>query len=73
MNLRDYLTIKEASAFLGVSPNTLRNWERSGKIVTYRHPVNSYRLYRQADLEALLRSIAPSINVQQSAEGVRKV
>ncbi len=57
MNIRDYLTIREAASFLGVSPNTLRNWERSGKITTHRHPLNGYRLYKQTDLEALLVAI----------------
>jgi MerR family transcriptional regulator, copper efflux regulator len=54
-NLQQYLTIAEAAAFLGVTPNTLRNWGREEKIVEHRHPVNNYRLYKKADLEALLR------------------
>lgn len=62
LNLQDYLTIKEAASFLGVSPNTLRNWERAGKIRTYRHPVNSYRLYKQAELEQLLAAVEQSAN-----------
>ena len=49
--LRDYLRISEAAEYLGVSPNTLRNWERAGKIVAHRHPVNRYRLFRQQDLD----------------------
>jgi MerR family transcriptional regulator, copper efflux regulator len=56
VSLQDYLLVKAAAAFLGVSPNTLRNWGRDGRIVTYRHPVNGYRLYKKADLEALLRA-----------------
>ena len=40
--LRDYLRISEAAEYLGVSPNTLRNWERAGKILAHRHPVNRY-------------------------------
>ncbi|MDP9315687.1 MAG: MerR family DNA-binding transcriptional regulator [Chloroflexota bacterium] len=60
MNLRDYLTIKQAATFLGVAPNTLRNWERAGKLTTYRHPLNSYRLYKQIELEALLAAIEGS-------------
>lgn len=66
MNLQDYLTIKEAAEFLGVSPNTLRNWERRGKLVVYRHPINGYRLYRQADLELVLQAIVqPSHQVSE--------
>lgn len=59
-NLQEYLTIAEAAAFLGVTPNTLRNWGRDKKIVEFRHPVNNYRLYKKADLEALLRKLARS-------------
>ncbi len=61
MKLRDYLTIKEAAALLGVSPNTLRNWERAGRIPTYRHPINNYRLYKQAELEQLLAAVEQSV------------
>jgi len=55
VKLRDYLRISDAAEYLGVSPNTLRNWERAGKIVAHRHPVNRYRLFRREDLDALLR------------------
>jgi MerR family transcriptional regulator, copper efflux regulator len=53
--LDGYLRIKDAAAYLGVSPNTLRNWGRSGQIDERRHPVNGYRLYCQQDLDVLLR------------------
>lgn len=59
-NLQQYLTIAQAAAFLGVTPNTLRNWGREGKIVEHRHPVNNYRLYKKADLAGLLRRIERS-------------
>ena len=53
--LRDFLRISEAADYLGVSPNTLRNWERAGKIVAHRHPVNRYRLFKREELDAVLR------------------
>ena len=52
--LDEYLRIKEAAEYLGVSPNTLRNWGRSGKIPERRHPANGYRLYARKELDALL-------------------
>ena len=55
--LKDYLRISEAAEYLGVSPNTLRNWENAGKIVAHRHPVNSYRLFKKQDLYALLKQV----------------
>ena len=55
--LRDYLRIAEAAEYLGVSPNTLRNWEKAGKLVAHRHPLNRYRLFRQKELDALLKQV----------------
>jgi MerR family copper efflux transcriptional regulator len=57
--LTDFLRISEAAEYLGVSPNTLRNWENAGKIAAHRHPVNGYRLFKQAELDALLRQVQP--------------
>jgi excisionase family DNA binding protein len=61
MRLPEYVQIKEAAALLGVAENTLRNWERSGKIRVYRHPINNYRLYHRDDIAALLAAIRPAI------------
>lgn len=57
LNLRDYLTVGDAAATLGVSRATLRNWDKTGKLKPYRHPVNSYRLYHRLELEALLQEV----------------
>ena len=57
--LKDFLRISEAAEYLGVSPNTLRNWENAGKIAAHRHPVNGYRLFKQKELDALLRQVQP--------------
>ena len=56
-NLRAYITVKEAAAFLGVNPMTLRNWDNQGKLKSYRNPVNGYRLYKKDELTQLLKSI----------------
>lgn len=58
--LDGFLRIKEAAEYLGVSPNTLRNWGRDGKIVEHRHPMNNYRLYRKIDLDRVLRKVSQS-------------
>ncbi|WP_437193263.1 helix-turn-helix domain-containing protein [Planctomicrobium sp. SH527] len=55
--LSDYLRISEAAEYLGVSPNTLRNWGNAGKIATIRHPVNDYRLFKREDLDDLLKQV----------------
>ena len=58
--LSEYVTIKEAADFLAVSPNTLRNWEASGKIAVHRNPMNGYRLYKIKELKKLLDAIERS-------------
>lgn len=63
--LRDFLRISEAAEYLGVSPNTLRNWERTGKILAQRHPVNHYRLFCQQDLDSLLSQVERSARSDQ--------
>ena len=56
--LSDYLRISDAAAYLGVSPNTLRNWVNAGKVAAIRHPVNDYRLFKREDLDVLLKQVA---------------
>ena len=55
--LKNFLRVREAAEFLGVSPNTLRNWSRDGKVPVHRNPINGYSLYRKSDLELLLQRI----------------
>ena len=52
-----YITIKQASKILNVSPLTLRNWDGNGKLKAYRHPMNNYRVYKIEDLENVIREI----------------
>ncbi len=47
----------EAAIELEVSPATLRNWDRAGKLTAHRHPINGYRLYRAAEVLALKQRI----------------
>lgn len=56
-NLDEFLTVNDAAKCLGVSPNTVRNWDRNGKIPVYRHPINQYRLFKREDLALLLEQI----------------
>ncbi|MFN4000911.1 MerR family DNA-binding transcriptional regulator [Microcella sp.] len=46
------LPIGEVARMLGVSVGTLRNWEKSGKIATFRTP-GGQRRFRAEDVEAL--------------------
>lgn len=54
---KEFLTIKEASAMIGVSPLTLRNWDNSGKFTASRHPINNYRVYKKAEIDMLIEDM----------------
>ncbi len=45
------VTVSAASEILGVSPATLRNWDRSGKLRAERDKENGYRYYTVGELE----------------------
>jgi len=53
--MRKYYNIKQAAKILGVTPLTLRNWDKRGKLKPYRHPANNYRVYKTEQLELFLR------------------
>ena len=55
--MEDYMTIKEAAEYLKVTRQTLRNWDKLGKLKPYRHPMNNYRLYKKTELDKILKSI----------------
>ncbi len=55
--MRQYITIGQAAKLLHVTPLTLRNWDKNGKLKPYRHPANNYRVYRLDQIEAFLRRI----------------
>lgn len=48
------MTIGEAAVYLGVTPDTLRNWDRNGLLTVPRHPGNHYRTYGPAELRLLM-------------------
>jgi MerR family copper efflux transcriptional regulator len=68
LRLDEFLTVKEAAEFLGVSPNTVRNWGREDKLPEHRHPINNYRLYRRQDLEGLLKLLQRPSNRKTHAK-----
>lgn len=56
---RDYVKIREAAQILGVTEQTLRNWDKAGKLAPIRHPINGYRLYRVSEIHQILKETPP--------------
>jgi excisionase family DNA binding protein len=49
---KNILSISEAASLLGVSDETLRNWERDGKLTPF-HTEGGHRRYYKTDIEKL--------------------
>lgn len=45
------LTIGQAAKYLGISLNTLRRWDESGKLIAIKKEGGTHRYYRENDLE----------------------
>lgn len=57
MKINEFINIKQAAEILGVDANTLRNWDKNGKLKAIRHPLNRYRLYKKEQLDGFLETI----------------
>lgn len=49
----EFLPVGEAASLLGIAVETLRRWERDGRIEAIRTP-RGHRRFRRSDVEALL-------------------
>lgn len=51
--MNEYLSLSEASELIGKSKETLRRWDREGKLPAIREPISNYRVYRKSDVQTL--------------------
>ena len=49
----EYLTLSETAELLGKNKETLRRWDREGKLTAVREPISNYRVYRKEEVETL--------------------
>lgn len=54
--LPNLLKIREAAEILNVNPETLRRWDRSGKLKAIIISKRGDRRYREEDIERLIRT-----------------
>ena len=57
---KKYLSVNEVAKILGGTPLTVRNWDKRGRLIAYRNPMNNYRLYKTEDVESLMKQIEQS-------------
>ena len=51
--MKEYLTLSEASEYIGKSKETLRRWDNEGKLIAVREPMSNYRVYRKTEVDNL--------------------
>lgn len=55
----EYVTVGEAAAIATVSTDTIKRWEKAGRIESLRTPTG-HRRFRRSDVEALLQPATPT-------------
>lgn len=53
MVMKEFLSLSEASELIGKSKETLRRWDRAGKLSATREPMSNYRVYKREQVETL--------------------
>lgn len=48
--MNEFITLSEASELIGKSKETLRRWDREGKLSAVREPMSNYRVYRKNEV-----------------------
>ena len=56
MHTRAY-TISQVSKALGVHPDSIRRWEKKGKIAVRRNSINNHRIFFKEDVKTIYRLI----------------
>jgi len=51
--LEEYLSLSETAELLGKSKETLRRWDREGKLSAVREPMSNYRVYKKSEIQTL--------------------
>ena len=57
----NYYSINKFSKIIGVTPQTLRNWDKSGKLHPHHTSGNGYRYYSDEQLQAIVKETRKKI------------
>lgn len=60
MVMKEYISLSEAAELIGKSKETLRRWDREGKLLAIREPISKYRIYDKAQVELLFNEFISS-------------
>ena len=63
--MNEYMTLSETSEYIGKSKETLRRWDKEGKLIAVREPISNYRVYRKSDVDSLFADFLDE-NIQET-------
>lgn len=77
MGTNKLYTVAQVADLLSVSKQTVRNWDRNGKLKAIRHPMNGYRMYPENQVLALdkegVLSGGPHLAIEKPLKSYRVV
>ncbi|WP_096433711.1 MerR family transcriptional regulator [Labilibaculum antarcticum] len=50
----EYITLSNTSKLIGTSKETLRRWDREGKLIAVKEPISNCRVYRKRDMQEFM-------------------
>jgi DNA-methyltransferase (dcm) len=70
--MNEYLSLSEAAELLGKNKETLRRWDREGKLMAVREPMSNYRVYRRSEVESLFADFLNNERVTETTDNYVK-
>ncbi|MCT4614725.1 MAG: DNA (cytosine-5-)-methyltransferase [Marinifilaceae bacterium] len=70
--MKKYYSISEVSDMLGVTKETLRRWDKSGKLSAVREPMSNYRVYKKEQLK-VFESLANLFEEEETTNEVKAI
>ena len=61
----NYLTLSETAKILGKTKETLRRWDRNGKLKAVREPISNYRVYKKEAVMSLFGQFVDENNFEE--------
>lgn len=65
--MEKYIKVGQAAKMIGVSNETLRRWDKSGKFESVRHPINNYRVYHENSVLSLVEELQLELQYRGSS------
>lgn len=71
--MEQYLSLSETADLLGKNKETLRRWDRNGKLKAVREPISNYRVYRKNDVMNLFGQFIDNDNSVEVSNFVKPI